>query len=68
MDINLPLALSARRLANGKYEWFFSLSGLPVYPTNVQVGRFLDSNVPADKALGYVIQHWARTVHPVEEY
>jgi hypothetical protein len=67
MDINLPLALSARPTDNGQQlEWFFTLDGKPVYPNNV-VGLFTGACQP-EEAFYMVMRQGARAVNPVEEY
>jgi hypothetical protein len=65
MDINLPLALSARMVEGdtSRYEWFFTVNGNPV-------GRpvVLDYHEDPNRAFYLVMRQWARAVNPVEEY
>jgi hypothetical protein len=66
MDINLPLALSARMIENtGEYEWFFTLDDKPVFPDGRPV--VLPYYEESQRAFYLVMRQWARTVNPVEE-
>jgi hypothetical protein len=67
MDINLPLGLSYQKSEAGVLEWFFTVNGTPVFPSDNR-GVFLDPSTNELGAFHMVMRQWARTVNPVEEY
>lgn len=53
-----PVELHRRRVANGGWEWFFTLGGEPIYPNPSEVGIFTDPDVSRQEAFARVLRQW----------
>lgn len=54
--------LRRSRTANGGFEWFLAVGGLPVYPGAGSVGLFTEPDIGAQEALRRVLAQHGRSV------